>query len=59
MFPRPVFPGFEGQILVDQPALQGEWRRDPFGRLFVAYRPVHLLTVSHGPFVAPTVVEVG
>ena len=48
------YAGQPGQILRDDVSYTPIWQRDVYGRVFVTgYRPVHTLTVSRGPWVAP------
>jgi hypothetical protein len=59
MYPYSFYAGTPGQVLADQWQYRGEWQRDYFGRYFVAYRPMHLLTVSRGPWAPPVEIPVG
>jgi hypothetical protein len=57
MYPYSFYAGAPGQVIQDQAQFRTEWQRDFFGNYFVSYRPVHVLTISRGPWMAPYQVE--
>jgi len=53
-YPCSFFAGQPGQVIGDAIEWAPQWQSDFWGNAFFAgYRPVHVLTVSRGPWMAP------